>query len=60
MPNNQTRCCTPGSSSNSMAKWAKSTCAWRPAGVSKRTSNGATGGGHTLRRKSLIWVMPPA
>ena len=35
-------------------KCAKSTCAWRPAGVSKRTSKGATMGGLTARRKSFV------
>src|SRR5260221_6333638 len=36
--------------------WAKSTCAWWPGGVSKRTSNDGLGAGRTLRRKSVTAV----
>ncbi len=44
---------TPGSSANTTWNWAKSTCAWSPGGVSKRTSNTAGGGGRSSRSASV-------
>ena len=43
MENSQTMRLTPGSSVNTTSKWAKSTCACSPGGVSKRTSKGLPG-----------------
>ena len=47
---------TPGSSVNTVRKSAKSTCAWRPGGVSKRTSNAVGSLGRASRRKSFTAV----
>ena len=54
--NSQTIRITPGSSSNTTLKWAKSTCACSPGGVSKRTSNAGHGVGCSSRSKSVTAV----
>ena len=43
----------PGSSVNTVRKCAKSTCAWRPGGVSKRTSKGGGSVGLISRSRSV-------
>ena len=47
---------TAGSSVNATWNWAKSTCAWSPGGVSKRTSKAGSRGGRSSRRKSVTAV----
>ena len=56
MANSQTVRTSPGSSSKTVLKWAKSTWACSPGGVSKRRSKPACGGGRTSRRKSVTAV----
>lgn len=60
MENSQTFRTTPGSSVNSTVNSAKSICAWRPGGVSKRRSKGFGAAGRTPRRKSVTAVEPPS
>ena len=54
--NSQTTRSVPGSSANTVRKCAKSICACRPGGVSKRTSKPAGVLGRTSRRKSFTTV----
>ena len=49
--NSQTMRSVPGSSVNSVRKWAKSTWAWRPGGVSNRRSNPAGRDGPDLAQE---------
>jgi hypothetical protein len=51
--NNQMIRSTPGLSVKTVPKWAKSTCAWRPGEVSKRTSNDDTSLGRISRSRSV-------
>jgi len=47
MENSQTMRLVPGSSVKVTSKRVKSTCAWAPGGVSKRSSNAGTGAGRS-------------
>ena len=51
--NSQTTRVTPGSSANSTRNCAKSTCAWRPGGVSNRRSKTLGRLGRASRRRSV-------
>jgi hypothetical protein len=46
----------PGSSANATWNWAKSTCAWSPGRVSKRTSKTEAAGGRSSRSVSVTAV----